>query len=140
MYSSISSSRHWIGHWMMLVAAIHTVYGLVVFNADLWAMVRLGFLDTVGQDSRRAAVAFFMLFGLLLAVLAHATTALERSSQRAPLQRMGWSLLLLCAVAVLLMPSSGFWLMGPALWALLRKPDADANQVQATPTTTESPP
>lgn len=118
---------------MMLVAAIHTVYGLVVFNADLWGMLRLGFLDTVGQDSRRAAVAFFMLFGFLLAVLAHATTALERSSQRAPLRWMGWSLLLLCAVAVLLMPSSGFWLMGPALWALLRKHGAGAHQAQTAP-------
>ncbi|MGB4116785.1 MAG: DUF6463 family protein [Polaromonas sp.] len=119
--------RHWIGHWMMLVAAIHTVFGLVVFNADLWAMLRLGFFDTVAQDSRRAAVVFFMLFGFLLAVLAHATTALERTGQRAPLRRMGWSLLLLCVVAVLLMPSSGFWLMGPALWAMLRKPGASAN-------------
>lgn len=133
MSHSIPSTRHWIGHWLILVAAIHTVFGLVVFNADLWAMLRLGFLDTVGQDSRRAGVAFFMLFGFLLAVLAHATSALERTGQHAPLRRMGWSLLLLCAVAVLLMPRSGFWLMGPATWALLRKPGADAQQVQPAP-------
>jgi hypothetical protein len=133
MSNSIPSTRHWIGHWMMLVAAIHTVFGLVVFNADLWDMLRLGFLDTVGQDSRRAGVAFFMLFGFLLAVLAHATTALERIGQRVTLRRMGWLLLLLCAAAVLLMPSSGFWLMGPALWALLRKPAAGAQQVQPDP-------
>ncbi|MES2950629.1 MAG: DUF6463 family protein [Pseudomonadota bacterium] len=114
--------RHWIGHWLMLVAAIHTVFGLVVFQADLLAMARQGFFDTVGEDSRGAAVAFFMLFGFLLAVLAQATTALERQGQHGPLRRVGWSLLLLCAVAVLLMPASGFWLAGPALWALLRKP------------------
>ena len=114
---------------MMLVAAIHTVFGLVVFNADLLAMLRLGFLDTVGQDSRRAAVVFFLLFGFLLAVLARATTALERCGQRTPLRQMGWALLLLCAVGVLLMPSSGFWLMLPALWAMLRKPGAGALQV-----------
>ncbi len=131
MSNSIPSTRHWIGHWMMLVAAIHTVFGLVVFNADLLAMLRLGFLDTVGQDSRRAAVVFFMLFGFLLAVLAYATTALERIGQRAALRRMGWSLLLLCAVAVFLMPSSGFWLMGPALWAMLRKPGAGAQQMES---------
>lgn len=29
---------------------------------------------------------------------------------------------LLCAVAVVWMPASGFWLAGPALWALLRRP------------------
>jgi surface polysaccharide O-acyltransferase-like enzyme len=138
MNSSTPTPRHWIGHWMMLVAAIHTVYGLVVFNADLLAMLRLGFFNVVGQDSRRAAVVFFMLFGFLLAVLAHATTALERIGQRAPLRRMGWSLLLLCAVALLLMPTSGFWLMAPALWALLRQPGAGAQQVQPTPANTGS--
>ncbi len=122
MLPAHSAPRHWIGHWLMLVAAIHTVFGLVVFQADLLAMARLGFFDTVGQDSRRAAVVFFMLFGFLLAVLAQATTALERGGQHALLRPMGWSLLLLCAMAVVLMPASGFWLAGPALWALLRKP------------------
>ncbi len=124
MSSSILTPRHWIGHWLMLVAAIHTVFGLVVFRADLLAMAQLGFADTVGQDPRRAAVAFFMLFGFLLAVLALATTALERNGQQAALRPVGWSLLLMCAVAVVLMPASGFWLAVPALWALLRKPTA----------------
>lgn len=120
--SPIRTPRHWIGHWLMLVAAIHTVFGVVVFRADLLAMAQLGFVDTVGQDPRRAAVAFFMLFGFLLAVLAIAITALERSGQQAALRPVGWSLLMMCAVAVVLMPASGFWLAGPALWALLRKP------------------
>ncbi len=122
MTTSTLTPRLWIGHWLMLVAAIHTVFGLVVFNADLLAMANQGFLNTVGEDTRRAAVAFFMLFGFLLAVLAQATTALERGGQRAMLCRVGWSLLLLCVVAVVLMPASGFWLAGPAVWALLRKP------------------
>ena len=122
MTNSTLTSRHWVGHWLMLVAALHTLFGLVVFHADLLAMAQLGFLNTVGQDPQRAAVAFFMLFGFLLAVLAQAITALERSGQHAMLRRVGWSLLLLCAVALLLMPASGFWLAGPAVWALLRKP------------------
>ncbi len=114
--------RHWIGHWLMFVAAMHTAFGLLVFRLDLLVMANQGFFNTVGEDPRRAAVAFFMLFGFLLAVLALATTALERSGQHAALRRVGWSLLLVCAVAVVLMPASGFWLAGPALWALLRKP------------------
>ena len=122
MTTSTLTSRHWVGHWLMLVAALHTLFGLVVFHADLLAMAQLGFLNTVGQDPQRAAVAFFMLFGFLLAVLAQAITALERSGQHAMLRRVGWSLLLLCAMALLLMPASGFWLAGPAVWALLRKP------------------
>ncbi len=109
MLSALSPPRHWIGHWLMLGAAIHTLFGL------------LGF-PSVGQDPQRAAVAFFLLFGFLLAVLAQATTALEHNAQHASLRRVGWSLLLLSAVAVVLMPASGFWLAGPALWSLLRRP------------------
>lgn len=122
MTTSTLTSRHWVGHWLMLVAALHTLFGLVVFHADLLAMVQLGFLNTVGQDPQRAAVAFFMLSGFLLAALAQAITALERSGQHTMLRNVGWSLLLLSAVALLLMPASGFWLAGPAVWALLRKP------------------
>ena len=122
MLSALSPPRHWIGHWLMLVAAIHTLFCLLVFHADLLAMARLGFFATVGQDPQRAAVAFFLLFGFLLAVLAQATTALEHNAQHASLRRVGWSLLLLSAVAVVLMPASGFWLAGPALWSLLRRP------------------
>lgn len=122
MFASKSTPRYWIGHWLMLVALIHTVFGLVVFHADLLALARLGFFNTVGQDTQRAAVAFFMLFGFLLAILAQAVTALEYKGPSASLRNIGWSLLGLCAIAVLLMPASGFWLAIPAVWALLRKP------------------
>jgi hypothetical protein len=124
--TSPTAPRTWIGHWLMLVAALHTVYGVVVFHTELLTMAQLGFVDTVGKDPRRAAVAFFMLFGFLLAVLAIATTALERSGQQAALHTLGWSLLLMCAVAVVLMPASGFWLAGPAVWGLLRGSGAGA--------------
>jgi hypothetical protein len=124
MFASKLAPHHWIGHWLMLVAAIHTVFGLVVFRSDLLAMARLGFFNTVGQDSQRAAIAFFMLFGFLLGMLAQAVTALEHKGPSASLRNIGWSLLGLCAIAVLLMPASGFWLAIPAVWALLRKPRA----------------
>ena len=122
MLTSHSTPRHWIGHWLMLVAAIHTVFGLTVFRTDLLAMANQGFFNTVGEDTRRAAVAFFMLFGFLLAVLAQAVSALEQRGRGVALRKIGWSILGLCGVAVLLMPASGFWLAAPAVWALLCKP------------------
>jgi hypothetical protein len=122
MLSKNSQPRHWIGHWLMLVAALHTVFGLVVFHADLLSMLSVGLFNSVGQEPRRAAVAFFLLFVFLLAALAQAITALERSGQHTVLRRIGWSLLLMCAMAVVWMPASGFWLAAPALWALLRQP------------------
>lgn len=47
MLNSHPSPRHWIGHWLMLVAAIHTAFGLVVFRTDLLAMANQGFFNTV---------------------------------------------------------------------------------------------
>lgn len=121
MQNTNSPTRIWIGHWLLFVAAIHTLVALFAFQDDWVAMGHLGFFNTVGRDPQRGAVAFFLLFGFVLALLAQSVTALERSGQHAALRKLGWSFLGVCAVGLLLMPSSGFWLAAPALVAMLRK-------------------
>ncbi|MEJ6007086.1 DUF6463 family protein [Paucibacter sp. AS339] len=115
--------RHWIGHSLLAVAALHTVFALLVFQRPLLSIVQRGVFNTVGQDPMSAATVWFLLFGLLLAMLAPAITALERSGDAKTLRRLGWGLLALCSLGVLLMPSSGFWLAMPAAIALLRWTD-----------------
>lgn len=62
-----------------------------------------------------------MLAGVLLALLALVITPLERSGQRATLRRLGAGLLALTALGLLLMPTSGIWLVLPLAIALLRR-------------------
>lgn len=113
-------ARAWIGYWLLGVAALHTVVGALMFHADLFAIVRDGVWDTVGEDPRRAGVVFFLLVGLWFVLQGLAVTALERSGDLPALRQQGYGLLVVSLVSVVLMPSSGFWLFAPAIWTLLR--------------------
>jgi hypothetical protein len=66
-------------------------------------------------------VVWFVLFGLLFALLGWAIVLIERnaSTASAPLQGLGAGLLTL---GIVLMPASGFWLALPPALALCRPP------------------
>ncbi len=116
-----STPRVWIGHWLLAVAALHTLFALVFLHKPLLDIVQRGVFNTVGQDPMAAAAVWFLLFAAPLALQALAITTLERSGQNAALRQQAWGLLAMSALGVTLMPDSGFWLAIPAGIALLRK-------------------
>lgn len=110
--------RRWVGRWLIVVSVIHTLFALVVFGRVLRSLVERGLFNTVGKDPQVAAVAWFVLFGVVLFIAGLAVDALEAA--RVPLPRsLGWSLLALVALGLVLMPASGFWLALPPAVALL---------------------
>lgn len=112
---------NWIGRWVMLVAALHMVVGLVMLWNPLKGMVAAGLLNSVGEDPMRGVAAWFMLFGGPLLALGLAIDSLEKHQVIGAMQTLGWMMLLLCATGALLMPVSGFWLCLPPGMALLRR-------------------
>ncbi|WP_310384690.1 DUF6463 family protein [Roseateles sp.] len=120
------TTRIWIGHWLMAVAALHTLFALLALHQPILSLVQRGLFDAVGQDPMAAATVWFVLFGALLALLALAITPLERSGDGLTLRRLGWGVLLLSVLGVVLMPVSGFWLALPAGIAMLRRRPAVA--------------
>jgi hypothetical protein len=121
MMSYFTSTRPWIGRWLVGVAVLHTVFAVVVFHAPLWDMAQRGVFDTVGQNPTAAATAWFVLFGFLMGLLGLATTPLERHDDRNAMQVLGVGVLVLCSLGLVLMPASGFWLGLPAGIALICK-------------------
>jgi hypothetical protein len=111
--------RRIVGRWILAVAAVHTVFALVVFRAELVGIVRAGFVDTIGHDPMRSVVAWFVLFGGALAVAGLAVDELER--REAPLRRAGLALSALVTLGLVWMPASGFWLAVPAIVVMLRR-------------------
>lgn len=111
--------KRFAGRWLLAVAAVHTVFAVVMFRADLAGIVRAGFVGAIGADPRRGAVAWFILFGGAIAVAALAIDALE--ARGASLSGVGLALLALLGLGVLWMPASGFWLAFPAVFAMLRR-------------------
>lgn len=110
--------RRWKGRWVMAVALVHTAFALVMFGSDLAALVREGLIDTVGNDARRGAVVWFLLFGPALWLAGQGIDALEARHQSVP-RAMGVTLLFLVALGAALMPASGFWLALPPALAML---------------------
>lgn len=111
--------RRFAGRWLLGVSAVHTVFALVVFRATLASIVHAGFADAIGDDPMRGAVAWFVLFGGVLAVAGLAIDALE--ARDAPLRAVGLATLSLVALGLVWMPVSGFWLALPAVVRMLRR-------------------
>lgn len=118
---TLTTRRPWIGPWLMLVAAVHTVFGFVVFAPVLSGMLERGLFNSVGSDAMTGAVTWFLLFGGPLALVAWQVWLAERRAAWAELRVLGWGILALTILGLLLMPMSGFWLVLPAAWGLLRR-------------------
>ncbi len=73
---------------------------------DLW---RSGVVGQAEADPLRMAMVWFLLFGFALILLGMTLHQLERSGGRLS-RELAWGLGGLCALGVLLMPASGFWM------------------------------
>jgi hypothetical protein len=111
---------NWKGLWLLVVAAVHTLYAAVVFAPQLQEIVRRGVFNSVREDALVGAVVWFTLFGGLLALLGWALLLIERNATPSPipLRGLGAGLLALTLLALVLMPASGFWLALPPALAM----------------------
>lgn len=108
--------RRWRGRALCAIAGVHTLVAGVEFAPvwrELWAA---GVVDSVGRDPLRGAVAWFFLFGVLLALLGLAVDELERQTPAWHSPTLAVGLLVLVLIGVTLMPASGFWLALPVAW------------------------
>ena len=122
MQAAVSTqNRVWIGHWLMFVAFGHTVVAGILFGPALMRVLERGVFNTVGRDPATQAAVWFLICGAVLALLALTITALERCQQQAVLRKLGAGMLALSVLGIVLMPTSGFWLVLPAAIALLRR-------------------
>lgn len=111
----------WMGKWLIAVAGLHTAVGLVMGAPVLWDIVRRGVFNTVTDDRPLTGmVAWFMLFGVVLALLGMAIHSLERSDYFHGARALGVGTILMTLTGVILMPVSGFWLAFPPAIGLLR--------------------
>lgn len=114
----------WKGLWLLAVAVVHTVFAAVMFQPQWQEIVRRGVFDSLGTDPMLGAVAWFALFGGVLALLGWAIVLVERNTALAPgsLRAFGVGLLALVLLGIVLMPASGFWLALPPALAMCWRP------------------
>ena len=109
----------WIGRWIMIVAVIHTLFGVVTFTGEIGEIVTRGVWNSVGADPLIGAVSWFLLFGAIMFVLGAVIDMVERGRVAAFPNVIGIGLLATTITGIVLMPESGFWLLLPPACALL---------------------
>lgn len=111
-------TQPWIGLWLMLVAALHTLVAALLF-APAWHFIfRHGVFNVAKHAPDLLTAVWFLLFGALLAVLGMAVHALEQTGSFSVAGTLGWATLALTLLGLLFMPLSGFWLALPAVFGL----------------------
>lgn len=111
--------KRWIGSLLIATAVLHTVVGFILFAVPLADVMRAGVLNAVDPHYDRAAAIWFLLFGALLWLLGMLAQWSVQQTETLPAS-FGWGLALMGLVGVLLMPISGFWLVLPQAYIILR--------------------
>ncbi len=119
--------KKWIGNWIIGTAILHTVFAIVVFPNVWMELINGGIFNTVGEDTQRAAVMFFFLWGLLYFVLGFTIKALENQNIVLP-KVLGFGLLINAVIAVIFLPESGYWLLIPPAIMILRQKEKSQDE------------
>lgn len=114
-----SGIKRQMGLALMLTGWLHTVVGLIEYRNELQLMVSNGLWNTV-VDGEISAAFWFMMSGFLLILLGYIADWLMKKKEISPPPAFGWTLLVVCLVGAIAMPVSGFWLVLPQAWILLR--------------------
>ncbi len=105
----------------MAVAVLHEVVGVFFYFDTLVDIGEAGIINTINPPYwQRDAAFWFLMFGLMLFLCGWITHWLISQTGRLP-SFWGWSLLAVCAIGVILMPASGFWLAMPIAWLMLQQ-------------------
>ena len=115
--------KRWIGRWIIVVAALHTLIGLVVFAPILQAMIDDGLWNSVGEIPMRNVAAWFLIGGGFMLVIGIAIDACEHHAGPHLLRPTGWAMLVVTIITIILMPVSGAWLLVPPAVAMIRRRD-----------------
>jgi len=112
--------KKWQGNWIIAVAALHTLFAVIMFSADYISLYDNGIINSLTTD-RSAAAVWFFLFGQVLFIVGLLIKYFEvHNNQLVPFS-ISLNLLLLTLVGITIMPTSGFWLIFPPVISLLVK-------------------
>jgi hypothetical protein len=113
--------KRWIGRWLLGVATIHTIFGVVVFWDAVTDIVGAGLIYTIKLHSPHFGGYFFLSWGFLCYVLAFAVDELEKRQVKPFPQTVAYSLAVFTVISIAISPASGFWtLIPPSLGALMK--------------------
>ncbi|WP_309118115.1 DUF6463 family protein [Paenibacillus sp.] len=110
-----------VGLLLALTGLLHSVVGLILYGDALLPIATEGLWNTMQEgDWERLNAFWFMMFGFLLMLIGYIVSWVLKQTQLRPPTVVGWSILAIGIVGAVIMPISGFWLVLPQAWLLLR--------------------
>ena len=109
-------NHRWVGRWIIGVATIHMGFTFVLFPEQVGLIFSEGFFNTGLIDFKIGKAIWFFLFGIPLLLVGYMIDCEEKQKTMPPFRET--PIVLLCLMTlfgVALIPTSGFWLMLPAL-------------------------
>jgi hypothetical protein len=110
--------KAWIGKSLLVIGALHSIFGFVVFRGVLGDLVREGLFNTVNIQADRNAAFWFLFGGFTLMIIGGLVDWAERKKIALP-PFLTWSFLVLTAAGCVIMPRSGFWMLFVPIAGLL---------------------
>ena len=113
---------------LMLLGAVHAVWGIAVYHDPLAEIARAGVFDTVGDGifkttgdrGARATALWFMVFAPLVALIGYLVEAAIRARDGRALKVAAWAVLGFGLALLVAVPRSPLWLALPISWWLFR--------------------
>ena len=121
--------KNWQGNWIIAVAALHTLFAVIMFSTEYASLYDNGIVNSLSTD-RSAAAVWFFLFGQALFIAGLLIKNFDNHDKQLIPLSIPVNLLLLTLVGVVIMPDSGFWLMFPPVFSLLTKHRKQTEQVE----------
>ncbi|NQY89579.1 MAG: molecular chaperone GroEL [Colwellia sp.] len=119
--------KNWQGNWIIAIAALHTLFAVIMFSTDYISLYDNGIINSLSTD-RSAAAVWFFLFGQVLFIVGLLINYFDKYNNHLIPLSVSLNLLLLTFVGITIMPASGFWLMFPPVISLLVKQKKNLNQ------------
>ncbi len=121
--------KHWKGLSIMLIAIVHTIFSFVFFTNDFMAIWRQGIYNSINTAQQGLAIWFFIA-GMCFFMIGQFIWQTEKNGNTVA-KSISIHLLVMTTLGVILLPQSGFWLLFPAIFALLFSRRASHKQINS---------
>lgn len=112
--------QKYLGYSLILIALLHQLVGLIIYQPALAEIINAGVFNTVNPPYwNRDAAFWFLMFGAVFLLLGMAVHWAQEKTGTIP-AFMAWGILLICLIGLTLMPASGFWLAIPVALVMLK--------------------
>jgi len=107
---------------LLATGILHTIVAVLFERESLWAILREGLFDTVGDDLTRGRAFWFLFCGITFIFLGQVLHHYIKKEQKPAPLFLGYYMLVLSVVGCIIIPASGFLLILPqALIIILAK-------------------